>query len=44
MFERENHFTYVFYWYNYVLFSIELKKTHFDSFFIVFFFHYRTKQ
>lgn len=35
MFERENHFTYVFYWYNYVLFSIDLKKTHFDSFFIV---------
>lgn len=27
MFERENHFTYVFYWYNYVLFSIDLKKT-----------------
>lgn len=26
MFERENHFTYVFYWYNYVLFSIDLKK------------------
>lgn len=25
MFERENHFTYVFYWYNYVLFSIDLK-------------------
>lgn len=38
MFERENYFIYVFYWYNYVLFFIDLKKIYFDSFFIVFFF------
>lgn len=38
MFERENHFTYVFYWYNYVLFSIDLKKNSFWQFFHSFLF------